>query len=398
MLTNTSLTTKTTQPLCPAFGQCGGCTYQNIPYAEELSIKQNNLKSILKKCLNITNDHFEGIVASPKVYHYRNRLDLKLIRTRAKKIFIGFTPAEHRRVLPIDTCYIAEHTIDEFIPELKRQAASTIPDKYRTANLTIRTGDDGRVYWGGIGRRSTQLEEKDYLWTEIHGRRIFYSLDTFFQANLSILPELFNRIYAFNIWGENTTFYDLYGGVGFFGIGLIDKVREVFLIEENLSSLKLARHNIKYHNLKNFEIVEGKVENTLANLINKNSGKLSGNEIFVQNKERDERKPKAYSSYVEDFPESRDAELDKKITPGQPPNTLNVAMIDPPRAGLSDSVRHWITQNKHFQYVLYLSCNPTPLARDLTNFIKNDWQIEKIIPFDFFPRTKHLETLVLLKK
>jgi len=66
-------------------------------------------------------------------------------------------------------------------------------------------------------RRSLQLREEDYFWTEIGGRKIFYSLDTFFQANLHILPGLFKTIRGFDIWEDDTCFYDLYGGVVSFG-------------------------------------------------------------------------------------------------------------------------------------------------------------------------------------
>ncbi|MBF0521711.1 MAG: hypothetical protein HQL24_01500 [Candidatus Omnitrophica bacterium] len=73
-----------------------------------------------------------------------------------------------------------------------------------------------------------------------------------------------------------------------------------------------------------------------------------------------------------------------------------VAMIDPPRAGLSPSALDFLTKTKMFQSVLYLSCHPESLARDLVSFVEQKWKIVKIIPFDFFPKTRHLETLVVM--
>ena len=70
------------RPLCPVFGECGGCAYQDIPYEEELCRKEESVKDLLETNLRIPADCFEPIVASPKPYHYRSRLDLKFIRTR----------------------------------------------------------------------------------------------------------------------------------------------------------------------------------------------------------------------------------------------------------------------------------------------------------------------------
>lgn len=338
------------RPPCPVFGECGGCFYQNIAYPEELGIKEKQLRDLLRESAGIPENVFSPIVPSPKPYHYRNRLDLKLKRTKDGDILIGFTPADDGRgIVPVEACFTADRNISDFIPALKRQAVERLPAKYRTANLVVRTGDDGRALWGGIGRRSCRLPERDYLWTEIGGKRIFYSLDTFFQANLPVLPKLFDAIRALPCWDPAPVFYDLYGGVGLFGIGLSDKVRKVILVEECASSVRLACYNAVYHRLTNVKIVEGKVEDRLPLLL-KEGGSSRG-----------------------------------------------VAMADPPRAGLSDGALRLLAAANAFSHILYLSCNPAALAHDLHGFIDGGWQVEKIIPFDFFPRTKHLEVLALLK-
>ena len=215
-------------PRCPIFGQCGGCDYQDIPYPEELRLKEQMLRDLFRENLgNELLDLIAPIVASPREYHYRNRLDLKLVRTRNRDVFIGFAPRDNGRgVIPIEACAIADRAISDFIPALKKEAESKLTERYRLANLVVRTGDDRRVLWGGIGRRSCRLNEEDYLWTEIRGRKILYSLDTFFQANLSILSLLIECILALEFWSDTEEFFDLYGGVGLFGIALADKVKD----------------------------------------------------------------------------------------------------------------------------------------------------------------------------
>ena len=175
-------------PQCPVFGQCGGCLYQDIPYEEELRIKETNLKTLLQSRLNIADELFEPITASPRDYHYRNRLDLKLVCTKEQGVLIGFSSEGRNNIIPIEACPIAQQEISAYLPKVKREAINRLTPKYKMANLVVKTGEDGRVAWGGIGRRSLQMKEEDYLWTEIAGKKIFYSLDTFFQAIRSILP------------------------------------------------------------------------------------------------------------------------------------------------------------------------------------------------------------------
>jgi len=338
------------KPLCPIFGECGGCQYQDISYEEELRLKESILHELFAQHLkkNPKKDFpFKNIVASPKQYHYRNRLDLRLLKTKDQNIFMGFSPVKGYRVVETDSCMIAEEAVSDFLPALKSQAKAKLPLKYRNANLVVRTGDDGRVFWGGIGRRSLKMKEEDYFWTQISGKKIFYSLDSFFQANLSILPLLIEKIKGLKVLDKKTSFFDLYGGVGFFGVVLFDCVKDVVLFEENIYATRLAAYNIRYHHLKNFTIIEGKIEDHLDRLSDGSS-------------------------------------------------LRRVALIDPPRAGLSAKAAQYLAQKKIFNALFYLSCHPKSLVRDLAVFINNGWAIKTIIPFDFFPRTKHMETLALL--
>jgi tRNA/tmRNA/rRNA uracil-C5-methylase (TrmA/RlmC/RlmD family) len=200
-----------------------------------------------------------------------------------------------------------------------------------------------------MGRRSCELLPKDYLWTEIDGKKIFYSLDTFFQANLSILPELFRTIRQLPVWGGRPVFYDLYGGVGLFGVGLCGLAQKAVLIEENQASTKLARYNVAFNKITNFEVIEGRVEDHWPDLLKGNTDGAA------------------------------------------------VAMIDPPRAGLSPEACAFLAGMRQLRHMIYLSCSPESLARDLRQFVDKGWAVRRVVPFDFFPKTKHLETLVWLQ-
>ena len=342
-------TNKKIKPPCPVFGDCGGCLYQDIPYEDELEIKEDQLRTLLDSIPEIPPDIIQAIVPSPKHYRYRHRLDLRLLKTKKKEVFIGFSSKKRFGVVPVEDCYLALESVSAFIPELKKQAQAKLPEKYRLANLVVKSGEEGRVHWGGIGRRSLRQNQEDYFWTCVAGKKIFYSLETFFQANLTILPVLFERLRSFPFWKQNTVFYDLYGGVGFFSVGLSDLVQQVVLVEENPASVKMAQYNFDYNQITNFQLISGRIEE-------------------------------------QDW-----------ITMAQSRQNNQVAMIDPPRAGLSPQAKEILKQARFLSALCYLSCQPEALARDLKEFISAGWQIKSVIPFDFFPRTRHLETLAVLK-
>jgi tRNA/tmRNA/rRNA uracil-C5-methylase (TrmA/RlmC/RlmD family) len=337
------------QPLCSVFGQCGGCQYQDISYQRELALKQAYLQELFCSQGMMRADHLMPIVASPAEYYYRSRLDMKFLKIRDGRTFMGFSPLNGKWMIEVGACPISMPEISNFLPQLKQEAIERIPAKYRNANLVVKTSDDGRVAWGGIGRRSLKLEEKDFLWTQVDGRKIFYALDTFFQANLAILPLLMKEIKDLNILDLKTILYDLYGGVGLFGICFADQVGKIILIEDNIHSVKMAQYNKNHHGFTNFEIVAGKVEDIYPDFLLQS---LAGPQV---------------------------------------------ALIDPPRQGLALSVAQAMAAAKNIDHLLYLSCHPESLMRDLKIFIQADWEICKVIPFDFFPKTQHIETLVLLK-
>lgn len=379
------------QPLCPIFGECGGCAYQDISYEKELERKDTLVKDLLQKDPRITAGLFEPIVASPKPYHYRSRLDLKFIRTRDGRILLGFTPGSGRGIAAVEGCAIAEKSISEFIPELRKRLEQNPAANYRRANIVIRTGDDQKVLWGGIGKGSCRLDPGNYLWTILDGKKIFYSLDTFFQANLSILPKLFERIRAFDCWPAGPSqqgtsglreqakpvLCDLYAGVGLFSLALAGQTRKSILIEESLPSIKLAEHNIRYNRLTHMEIMAGRMEEVLPSLLARDNSFRSHRSLPVGG-------PMADGEGL--------------MTEGEEPDDgiPKVAIIDPPRAGLSPRALETLVHAKGFTHLFYLSCNPQALARDLKEFIDHGWNVRRIVPFDFFPKTRHVETLALL--
>jgi 23S rRNA (uracil1939-C5)-methyltransferase len=345
-------TTERIEPLCTVFGVCGGCAYQDIPYADELAVKQALAQNTLQQELGLESSVFRPIVESPQSYGYRHRLDLTFRKTRAGEFLMGFMPENRKKVLEIDACPIAMKPVSDYLPALKKAAIERLPANYETANLVVRTGDDSRVMWGGIGRHSLRMGEEDYLWTEIEGRRIHFSLETFFQANLSILPALIKTVRERLALNKETVFLDLYAGVGLFGLCFAEEAGQTVMMEDYTASVKIARYNAAKLGLDpKIEFCEARVEDALPALLEKYRG--------------------------------------RKIR----------AMIDPPRQGLKPEALETLkacASSGVLEKWLYLSCYPPALLRDLKELCAAGWQVQSVTPLDFFPRTKHLETLVEL--
>lgn len=340
-------------PVCAVFGQCGGCRYQDIAYDEELAVKQESIRKLLIEGLNLPSGILEPITGSPELYGYRNNLDITFIRTRRDgKKLLGFMKERSSvHIVTVDACPIARPEISGFLPALREAAAEKLPADQRLANLKIRVGGDGRVRWGGIGRGSIHLDPAEYLWAQFGGKKIYYSLDTFFQSNLSILPRVADRMGQWATWDPRRTFfYDLYAGVGLFGFLLADRAKRVVMIESAGPAMDCARHTRDTDLYMNVDIREGRTEEEFPRLL------------------------------AEGIPEEA------------------IALVDPPRRGLSPLALESIASVEGLGALFYLSCGPEALYRDLKNFTKRGWSVEKIAAFDFFPRTKHIETLVLLKK
>lgn len=347
---NITVESQATKPLCNLFGSCGGCQFQDIPYEEELARKEAILKDLLRKEIKVSESVFDPITASPQVYYYRHRLDLTLRKRNNGERQMGFMLPGTQRLQEVVACPIARKEINDFLPLLKEEAVRKLPADYRVANLVVRVGEEGKVSWGGIGRRSLKMKEEDYFSVTINRKKIFYALDTFFQANLFILEKIIGKIEGLIAWQRDTVFLDLYSGVGLFGIMLADRAREVVMIESGCDSVRLARYNVAYHHLENVRIMEGNVEIHLP-------------EVLKELKDRP-----------------------------------CVGLIDPPRNGLAASAVETLVKANDLTSLFYLSCSPESLARDLKGLTREAWRIRKIMPFDFFPRTRHLETLVWLER
>jgi 23S rRNA (uracil1939-C5)-methyltransferase len=302
-----------TAPLCPYYENCGGCQLQHIHYSSQLQWKTKNLLTTLEKIGGLTAPFpMTEIVASPKQYHYRNRIQVHL-----DSIGPHFMARASHKPVYVNSCHIASPQINESLATLKPLRR---PKKQK---LELALHD------GGVG---------------------IYSVDPMGHSELG-----FRQVNE-----EQNQF-------------LIDKTLSLFKSANIHSVLDLycGQGNWLHHIHKHWPDLQCVgVDNNPVNIEKANS--ISKGQIRFHLS--DAMEFLAQAQYIPDL-----------------------LILDPPRKGLDPQLIEQLSQNSRPQWLVYISCQPATLARDLKQLTHHAYQIRELIPVDMFPQTAHLETWCLLQ-
>jgi tRNA/tmRNA/rRNA uracil-C5-methylase (TrmA/RlmC/RlmD family) len=327
---------------CPYFGACGGCSYQDRPYAEQLEIKRKQVAEALSifGCSEI-----RPTISSPKPFYYRHMIAMTVQR-RHNELVLGFVGQNHRDFIPIEFCAIADERLNQYLPKgLERLCALPPEKKFHTSQIVLRAGDEGEVV------TSLKEDSKKTLECSIQGKQFSYRMSSFFQHNVSILGALIEAVRSLLRLDREAVLFDLYCGVGIFGISLANDFAQVFGLEEGYEAIQQANANAKRNSISNIYFEEGKVEDKLHDIL---------------------------------------------ATKQLDPDGLLQMVIDPPRVGLKPEVIKALNAEAlRIERLVYVSCELSALARDL-KLLTEKFKIEAVQPIDLFPQTKHIETIVSL--
>lgn len=224
-------------PLCPYFGDCGGCQYQHIDYPTQLLIKHKQITDLFVRIGGFPAATIDPVIPCPQPYGYRNRI---MIRSQwnkpEQKLNIGFIRADNRLVVDILECKIAEPPLNEQIQRVRKNP----PPK------------------GGI---KVVLRVMPENWQ--------VPPDSFFQNNFFLLPRLVETVrHRFQL-GRNRFLIDAYCGVGFFSLELASLAERFVGVELDVQAIKSARQNALNRNIQNGEYVLGRTEDLLPSLLGK---------------------------------------------------------------------------------------------------------------------------------
>ena len=351
-----------TKPPCPYYYECGGCLLMDINYQSQIQIKKNLIKNALKKSCKIEIDQLELIKSKP--YGYRNKIRLQI--TKDGKL--AYNKKYSNELVPIRNCLLAKQKISENflqIEEITKNICSKYPGSLK--EITIRTNDKEILlnisikdekpinfiketyknsnYQINISYKNKleNITGKNYLTYQIMNKKFKISLNDFYQVNDYNIENLYKIAKEFI--GKNKKVLDLYCGSATSSIAINDD--NLIGVEINKNAIKDAKENAKINNLKNYKFLAKDAK--------------SINDSFIK-KEK-----------------------------------IDTILVDPPRAGLDKQLIKTIGKTKT-QKIVYISCNPQSLARDIKRLMEYGFKLKKIKSVDMFPQTMHVETVVLMSR
>ena len=376
---------------CDLAGDCGGCTFRHCAYAAQLRYKKEILVEALYGVPG-AQELVRDLVPAAQTTDYRNKMVFSFGATLEGELRLGL----HRRgsfihILPADHCLLQSAASREIVRrvvalareldipafhEIKKtpglrsltirearntnqrmvELVTTTADDALAARLLADLGDladticysiDTNIYGSPRPEKRAILKGPGFIEETLNGLRFRIGPDTFFQSNTAQAEKLFARLRELaTLRGRPAVALDLFAGTGPIALHLAAVAGRVIAVESWLPSVEAAKENLALNGIANVETIS--------------------------------------------------ADVNEALPPGIP-EKVDLVVVDPPRPGLSPDAVAWIGKLAP-DTILYVSCNPSTLARDLKLFLQSPYRLEAVEPFDLFPHTYHLETLVLLRR
>ncbi len=377
---------------CPVYKKCGGCQLQNLPYAEQLKFKQNKVDRLLKAFSKPL-----PIIGMDNPYHYRNKVQAAFYTDRKGKIISGVYQSGTHHVVGIDSCQTEDETADKIIVAVRKLLPSF--------KLTTYNEDAGRGFLRHVlvkrGFATNQI-----MLVLVTGTPVFPSKNNFVKAILKHFPGITTIVQNVNPYRTNLVLGD--NQKVLYGKGYIEDVLcgckfrispKSFYQINPVQTEVLYSKAIEFANLKGNETVLDAYcgIGTIGIIAAKHgAGRVIGAELngdavrdaIVNAKANDLKNIRFYKTDAGEFMQSAATESEKP----------DVVFMDPPRAGSDKKFLDSLIKMSP-KTVVYVSCNPDTLARDLDYLTQNSpYTVRKVQPVDMFPHTAHVETIVLIQK
>ena len=376
--------------ICSVAKKCGGCQYQGVAYQEQLKKKQKMEEELFKKFCKV-----EPIVGMKNPCHYRNKVQSVFGRDRKGNVISGTYEANSHRIVPVEECMIEDikaqeiiRTVRKLLPSFKIKTynedsgygllrhvmvrrgfksgeimvilvlgSPILPSKNNfvkalrkehpeisTVVLNVNDKKTSMV----LGDREITLYGKGFIRDELCGCTFRISPKSFYQVNPVQTEILYQTAIDYAGLTGKETVIDAYCGIGTISLIAAKHAKKVIGVELNGDAVKDAKTNAKENNISNAEFYKG-----------------DAGEFMVKMAENGQK--------------------------------ADVVFMDPPRSGSDEKFMSSVVKLNP-KRVVYVSCGPDTLERDLKYFKKNGYAAKKIQPVDMFPFTEHCETVVLLER
>jgi len=382
------------EPDCPIFQRCGGCTFRHISYEAEQRFKHKRVYDALTRIGGLSGEQVQDIVSAGAVDGYRNKAQLPVTTDAEGNICVGFFSQGSHRVIPLSECALQQPVFNRAIKPFLRWANEVHPtvydekthsgvlrhlylryaqktgelmvcivanaDELRKENLLVEylkelpelktvvlnvNKDKTNVI---TGKKCRNLYGDGYITDELCGLKFRISPLSFYQVNRDQTEVLYGIAKKLADLKKGETLIDLYCGTGTIGLTMANDAEKLIGVEIVPQAVEDAKNNALINGITNAEFICG--DAAKAALVLK----------------------------------------ERSITP-------DCIIIDPPRKGCDSSLIETIYQINP-ERVVYVSCDPATLARDIKLFCEKGFSVQIAVPVDMFPRTAHVETVVLMSR
>ena len=364
------------EPPCPFFGACGGCQWQHLPYQAQTLWKNNIFSDLMIRSKVIASGHIKPIVSAPDEWNYRNRVQLKCHLT-SKGLVVGFYRTGSHSVVDVDKCRLVAPPIQQTL-DLLRSELPEAPCVDCVSQVDVACGDDDQVrvilHVAAKGRKQLrswlqafaerhqvnaclQAGGKETL-EVVHGEsdltvtvdqpeiNLNYGPGGFVQVNSAQNRKMLASLLDLFAFDGSENVLDLFCGMGNFSLPLARRAGRVVGVEDYAPSIDRARMNATANNISNVEFYAADAATIMARY--------------------------------------------------QTVDDLSLVVLDPPRTGNYQTSRELLKVRP--EQILYVSCDPATLVRDLTPLVNGGYAVVSSQPFDLFPQTWHIESVTLLKR
>ncbi len=344
--------TRRVAPRCKHFGQCGGCQLQHMTYPYQLEQKQLIVMDQFRRVGVVDGLVINPIIGSPAEWNYRNTVQFH----QTSEGRLGYQKARSHEVIAIEECFLPLEPIDEAWKNL------SLDPTILMNSVSIRCGDEDDIVITLDSEMDSMPEvELDLPYSILHhsaagslvlagspntqivvaGQPFQVSENSFFQVNSAVATLMVEYVLGLLPVEEIDTLIDLYCGVGLFSKFVASRVKNLIGIEQSESACEdFAANLVEYSHVS---VYQGAAEEVLP--------------------------------FLDVHPQ--------------------IVIADPPRAGLADIVLNSLVNMKP-EKLIYVSCDPTTLARDVARLVANGYALDLVQPFDLFPQTYHVENIALL--
>ena len=375
---------------CPVAARCGGCQMEKMSYAQQLAAKQDWVRDLLRPYCRV-----DRILGMENPFHYRNKTHAVIASDKRGNVISGVYRMGTHQVVPVDDCLIENEKADEIIRTIRSMLASFKIRPYREdtrsgliRHVLVRTGHisgqimvvlvaaqpilprkndfvaellrrhpeittvvlnvNDRATSMVLGKRDIVLYGEGYIEDTLCGKIFRISPQSFYQVNSVQTEVLYNKALEYAGLTGREVLFDAYCGIGTIGITASDRCAKVIGVELNPEAVKDAARNAQRNRTGNVRVHCDDAGRFLTRMAAEN-------------------------------------------------RRCDVLMMDPPRSGSDEKFLRAVCTMAP-PCVVYISCNPVTLARDLAFLIRHGYRALRATPVDMFPATEHVETICLLSK